>query len=131
MLLHCPNFSPFAPLHPATPTPSGNLHTIIHIDGSCAGSLATLLPMLYCTSPWLLCNYLFVLLNLLTSSPIPSHASSHLTIIKMLSVSMIMSLSFLFAYFVFLDSTVDKYGCFFLAMLLFIAFIFFFLNKSL
>ena len=39
---------------------------VMHIS-----SLATPFPILYCTSPWLFCNYLFVLLNPLTSSPIP------------------------------------------------------------
>ena len=34
-------------------------------------SLATPFPILCFTSPWLFCNYLFVLLNPLTSSPIP------------------------------------------------------------
>ena len=34
-------------------------------------SLATLFPMLYFTSPWLFCNYQFVLLNPLTSTPSP------------------------------------------------------------
>ena len=38
-------------------------------------SLATPFPILYFTSPWLFCNYLFVLLNPLTSSPIPLQPS--------------------------------------------------------
>ena len=36
-------------------------------------SSATPFPILYFTSPWLFCNYLFVLLNPLTSSLIPLH----------------------------------------------------------
>ena len=36
----------------------------------CISSLAIPFPMLYFTSPWLFCNYLFALLNPLTSSPI-------------------------------------------------------------
>ena len=36
-------------------------------------SSATPFPVLYCTSPWLFCNYLFVLLNPLPSSSIPLH----------------------------------------------------------
>ena len=39
----------------------------------CVSSLATPFPILYITCPWLFCNYLFVLLNPLTSSPIPPH----------------------------------------------------------
>ena len=34
-------------------------------------SLASPFPALYFTSPWIFCNYLFVLLNPLTSSPTP------------------------------------------------------------
>ena len=36
----------------------------------CISSLAPPFPILYCIPPWLFCNYLFVLLNPLTSSPI-------------------------------------------------------------
>ena len=43
---------------------------VIHISSS-----ATAFPTLYFTSPWLFCYYLFVLLNPLTSSPIPPHPS--------------------------------------------------------
>ena len=39
----------------------------------CVSSSATPFPILYCTSPWLSCNYLFVLFNPLTSSPFPPH----------------------------------------------------------
>ena len=41
--------------------------------GMCINSLGTPFPVLYLTSPWLLCSYLFIL-NPLTSSPIPPHA---------------------------------------------------------
>ena len=64
-----PIFPPLSLLHPAPPTPSSNLHTIVHVHGS----LAAPFPILYLISPWLFCNYLFVLLNPLTSSPIPPH----------------------------------------------------------
>ena len=40
----------------------------------CKTSLTIPFPMLYFTSPWLFCNHLFVLLNPLTSSPIPPHS---------------------------------------------------------
>ena len=68
----------------------------------CIHSLSTSFPLLYFISPWLFCNYLFVLLNPLTSSLIthsPPH-TSHLATIKTFSVSLILSL-FLFAEFVF------------------------------
>ena len=38
----------------------------------CISSLATPFPILYFTSTWLFCHYLCILLNTLTSSPIPS-----------------------------------------------------------
>ena len=61
---------PLPLLHPALPTHSGNSH---HCSCPCfmyISSLSTTFPILYFTSPWLFCNYLFVLLNLFTSSPI-------------------------------------------------------------
>ena len=65
--------SPFVPLYPALPRPSGNPPTIVHVHGKCI-CLPCLLPsLLYFTSPWLFCNYRFVLLNHLTSSPTPPH----------------------------------------------------------
>ena len=59
-------------------------------------SLATPFPLLYFTSLGLFCNYLFVLLNPLTFHPYPQ-CPSHLAPIKTFSVSMILSLFFLFA----------------------------------
>ena len=64
-------FPPFAPLHPAPPTPSGNHCSCPWVMD--ISSLATPFPILYFISPWLLCNYLFVLLNPLICSPIPTH----------------------------------------------------------
>ena len=74
----CPDFSPFASPHPAHHTPSGSLRQSPH-HCSCPWimpicSLATPFPIPYFTSPWLFCNYLFVLLNPLTSSPISPHS---------------------------------------------------------
>ena len=70
----CLDFFPFCP-----PPPS-NLHSFRQSPHHCScpwvmriSSLATLFPMLYFTSPWLFCNYLLVLPNPLTSSPIPPH----------------------------------------------------------
>ena len=40
----------------------------------CISSLASPFPILYFIPPWLFCNYLFVLLNPLASTPIPSHS---------------------------------------------------------
>ena len=64
------------PIPPSTqhpPLPQAIPPTIVHVHVSCVGSLATPFPMLYFTSLWLFCNYLFVILNPLTSSPIPTH----------------------------------------------------------
>ena len=60
MLLQLFQFFPFALLYPAPPIPSSNPPTIVHVHGSCVGSLAAPFPILYFTSPSLLrCTYLF------------------------------------------------------------------------
>ena len=104
-----PNYPPIAHLHPA---PSHSLRQSPH-PYSCPGvmhinSLATLFPMLYFTSPWLFCNYLLVLPNPLTSSPISLKPPPMWQPIKMLYIAMILSL-FFFAWFVFLDSVFDRF----------------------
>ena len=63
ILLQLSQFFPYAALHPAPLTPSGNPHTIVQVHGSCVGSLATPLSILYFSSPWLFHSSLFVLLN--------------------------------------------------------------------
>ena len=71
MLLQLSWFFPLCPPPPSSPeylrqsTPC----PIVHVHGSYVGSLATPFAVLYFTSPWLFCNYLFVL-NSLTSSPV-------------------------------------------------------------
>ena len=74
MLLELSQFFPLCPLPPSIP------HSLRPSPHRCPcpcvrriSSLATPFPILYFTSPWLLCNYLFVLLNPHTSSPIPLH----------------------------------------------------------
>ena len=70
-------------------------------------SLAAPFPILDFSSPWLFCNYLFVLLNPLNSSPIPPHAppnwqpSNPLCIHDSVSVHLVC--------LVFLDSIVDGF----------------------
>ena len=99
-----------SPLSSSTqpPTPSGNPHTVVQVHGSphiC--SLDTLFPMLYFTFTWLFCNYLFVFLHPLTSSPITPHPltpGNHQNILCIYD-----SVSLLLVYFVFLDSVVDMY----------------------
>ena len=63
----------FAPLPTDTPHSLRQSPIIVPVHQSCVHTLASPFPMLYFTSPWLFCNYLFVLLNPLTSSPIPSY----------------------------------------------------------
>ena len=65
----CLKFSPFAPLHPSLRQSSHNCSCpwVMHIS-----PLPAPLPVLYFTSPRLFFNYLFVLLNPLTSSPVSS-----------------------------------------------------------
>ena len=55
------------------PHSSGHPDNIVHVHGSCVQVVWLLHFLLYFTSPWLFCNYLLVLLNPLTSLPIPSH----------------------------------------------------------
>ena len=96
---------------------------VIHIS-----SLATLFPILQFISPWLFCNYLFLLLKPLTSSPnVPNPPPIYISTIKLPSVSMICLSSFCLSFIVrFYCSSISIF-----ATLLFIVFIFFFLNKSL
>ena len=79
------------------------------------------------TSPWLLCNYLFVLLNPLTSSPFPytPHPSGN----HQNSLCIHDSVSVLDCLVCFSDSVVDRFVIF--DILLFTVLIFFFLNRSL
>ena len=72
----CPSF----PLFPPLPSNPNSLRQSPH-HWSCPwvmhiSSLASPFLILYFTSPWLFCNYLFVLLNPLTPpfSPIPPHS---------------------------------------------------------
>ena len=69
----CPDFSQFVPFHPAP-------HSLWQSPHHCScppvlrvSSSATPFPIRYFTPPQLFCNYLFVLLNPLTSSPIFPH----------------------------------------------------------
>ena len=90
-------------------------------------SLATIFPMLSFTSPWLFCNNQFVLLNFFTFFAPPLHSllsGNHLNVCIYYSVSVL-----LVHLFCFLDSIIDGYV--FIAILLFIFFIFFFLKKTL
>ena len=100
-------FPPLPPTHPASPTPSQSPRHcscpwVMHIS-----SLATPFPILYFISPWLFCNYLFVLLNPPTSSPLPPHPhpsenhQNNLCILDSVSVLLICLVCFL-------DSIVDR-----------------------
>ena len=67
---------------PLPPAPSRTPHSLRQFWHLCLcpwvmhlSSLAAPFLILYCTSPWLFCNYLFVLLSPLTSSPIPVNTS--------------------------------------------------------
>ena len=121
----CPSFSPFVPLHPASPTPSGNPH--LHVHGSCMYVL-WLLHFLYCIlHPYSVTTYLYFLipspLHSFPHTPLPSHNCQY-------SLRFHDSISVLFVCLVcFLNSVVDRYV--FIAILLFIVFIFFCLIKSL
>ena len=88
-------------------------------------SLATPFPILYFISPWLYFNYLFAFLNLVNSSPIPPSplpSGNHQNALCVHD-----SVSVLVHLVCFLDSIVDRYV--FIAILLFIFLIIFFLNR--
>ena len=64
------------------PSPHRTPHSLRQFPHHCScpwvmriSSLATPFPILCFTSPWLFCNYLFILPSPLTSSPIPPHPS--------------------------------------------------------
>ena len=110
---------------PLCPPPPSTCHALRQSPHHCSclwvmgiSSLATPFPILYFTSPWLLCNYLFVLLNPLTSSPFiplpPGNQQNALCIHD--SVSVLVCLVY------FLESVIDRYV--FIAILLFTVLIF-------
>ena len=119
LLIKLLQLSQFFPLWP----PLCSCPWVMHIN-----SLSTPFPVLYFTVPWLFCNYLFVLLNPLTSSPIPPHPlpgnhQNNLCIRYAVSVLLVCLVCFCF-----LCSIVDS--CEFVVILLFIVLVFL-LDKSL
>ena len=128
MLLQLSWFFPFAPLHPAHPIPSGNPHTIVHVRGSYIGSLVTPFPILHFTSPWLFCDYQFAYLYFLIPSPLHPFLHNRLLPGNHRNALLIHDSVSVLVYLVcFLDSIVDRYV--FIAILLFIVLILFFLKK--
>ena len=93
----------------------------------CINSLATPFPILYCTSPWPFCNYQFVLLNPLASSPIPPHSPPIWQPSKCSWCPWFCLCSCLLSLF-FRFSCVERYVL--IGILLYIVLIFFFLSKS-
>ena len=71
-----PHFPPFVPLLQCPPLYQAIPHNCSCPWFTCISSLSTPLPILSFTSPWLFCYCLFILLNHLTSSPIPPHPST-------------------------------------------------------
>ena len=122
ILLQLPQY--FSHCTPSPSTPHTLRQSLHHCSGTWAmhiSSLATALPVLYFTCPWIFCNYLFVLLNPLTSSPITLHPS-HLWQLSKHS---------LYPWFCFcpcLLSLLFRFNCWYIcifAILLFIVLIFF------
>ena len=66
----CPNFPPLPPSTQHPPILHAILTTLFMSMGHAYKFFGYSISILYFTSPWLFCNYLFVLLNPLTSSPI-------------------------------------------------------------
>ena len=119
---------------PLCPHPSSTPHSLRQSPHHCScswvihiSSLAIPFPILYFISPWQFYKYLFVLLNPLIYSPIPSHplpSGNHQN-----ATCIHDSDSILLCLVCFLDSIVNRYV--FIAILLFIVLILFFLNKCL
>ena len=87
-------------------------------------SLDTLIPMLYFTSPWLLCDYQFVVLNPFTSlihSPTPFPSDNHQNVLCIYDCVSVLLVCLL-------DSIVNRYV--FVTILLFIFLIFFLLTED-
>ena len=75
MLLQLSQFSSLCPPPPSTPhSLRQSSHNYSCPWVICVSSLATPFPTVCFTSPWLFCNYLFVLLHPFTISPIPLSA---------------------------------------------------------
>ena len=124
------------PIFTPLPPPPIALHSLRQSPQNCScpwvmyiiRSLATPSPVLYFISPWLFCNYLsvFLFLSLLhpfSYTPLPSGNHQNALCIHY-------SISVLLIFLVcFLDLIVGRYA--FIAILLFVVLILFFLNKSL
>ena len=102
MLLQLSQLSPYCPPSPSTlPFPQAIPMPLFMSMGHTYKFLAAPYPILYFTSPWLFCNYLFVLPNPLTSSPIlpyplPSgNHQNHLCIHDSVSVLLVCLVCFL------------------------------------
>ena len=100
--------------YPLCHPPPSTSHTLRQSSQHCScpwvmsiSFLATPFPLLYFTSPWLFCNYLFVFLNPLTSSLIPSHPLPSGNYQNILCIHD--SFSVLVCSVYFLDSIVDRY----------------------
>ena len=127
----CPTFSPFAPFHQVLPFPPAtpslcSCPWVMHVS-----SLASPFPILFLTSLCLFCIYH---LYFLLPAPFPSffpfpfpddNPPNDLHAYDSVSVLVVCLVCFCFV----LDSVVDS--CEFVAFLMFIVLIFFFLNKSL
>ena len=124
-------FLPFIPLHPASPyppafpSPLSSCPWVIHIS-----SLASQFPILFLTSPCLFYAYQLCFLFPAPSPPF-SLSPPPLVTLHVISIFVILFCSscLLSFCFCFLGSVVDSYE--FVVILLFMFFIFFFLNKSL
>ena len=118
----------FPPVTTSTQCPQSLRQSLHHCSCPwiiCVSSSAPPFPILYFTSPWLFCDYLFVLLNPLHSSPILPHHLPSGNYQDALCIHD--SVTVLICLVCFLDSVVDRYV--FIALLFLIVLIFF-LNKS-
>ena len=104
----------FPPLPPSTqyPPPTSGNPTIVHVHGSCIGSLATPFPTLYFTSPRLFSDYYLYFLLPSPLCPFPHSPFPHSPFPPGTNQNTLCihdSVSILICLVCFLDSTVHRY----------------------
>ena len=117
----CPQFFPFVPFRPVSPTPQA-ISTLLYMPWvlHMYSLRCTWFPIMYLTSTWLFCNYQLVLnaFTLYTYSPELPPSDNHQNVLFIYgSVSVL-----LVCLFCFLDSIVDRYILILLLLLIFFNF---------
>ena len=129
MLLQLSHFSPFIPLCPAHPPPTCIPPLQFMSMGHTYKLFGFYISYTILTLPLSIFYLPFMLLTLCTFSPLSPPPTPLLITLNVISISVVLFLFQLFAYVFVLGVVVNN--CEFAVILLFISFIFFFLDKSL